>query len=307
MPDCDGDRGNIVFWNEETQRAQPLEAQDVFALSVIAELAHLAAGGTINCQGGKPAVPPTAVAVNDPTSLRIEHIAHAFGAQVFRAEVGEANVVNLARDLRTKGYIVRILGEGSNGGNITHPAAVRDPLNTLWAILKLLVLRGEGGLFRTWCTLSGQENLFRENFTLADILRTLPAYVTTSVYEKEAMLKVSTLDHGALKGRFQALFLRDWESKKASLGSRWNLYSWEAIANNGTVQTNQLKDFSQSGKGGLKVQFYDQEGIPQGYMWMRGSGTEPVFRILADSKGADPERERFLLQWLTDMVLEADR
>ena len=59
--------------------------------------------------------------------MRIEEIAEAFYASVYRAEVGEANVVNLARSLRDKGFTVPILGEGSNGGNITHPAAVRIP------------------------------------------------------------------------------------------------------------------------------------------------------------------------------------
>ena len=74
----------------------------------------------------KPEARP-AVVVNGPTSMRIERIAEAYGAGVFRAEVGEANVVNLAAARRSGGYEVRILGEGSNGGNITHPATVRDP------------------------------------------------------------------------------------------------------------------------------------------------------------------------------------
>jgi phosphoglucomutase len=52
--------------------------------------------------------------------------------------------------LREKGYIVRILGEGSAGGNITHPSAVRDPLNTVMALVKLLSVRTKAekkGLF----------------------------------------------------------------------------------------------------------------------------------------------------------------
>ena len=72
------------------------EAQEVFALSVLAELAYLNWSGT---DTGK-----TAVAINGPTSMRIEEIAKTFGAEIFRAEVGEANVVNLASELRDKGY-----------------------------------------------------------------------------------------------------------------------------------------------------------------------------------------------------------
>ena len=132
MPDCDGDRGNIIYWSLRQNKALILEAQEVFALSVTAELAYLA---YLHESGG-----PIAVAVNGPTSLRIEEIAACFGAQVFRAEVGEANVVNRAAELRAQNYTVRILGEGSNGGNITHPASVRDPLNTIFAILKFFLL-----------------------------------------------------------------------------------------------------------------------------------------------------------------------
>ena len=309
MPDCDGDRGNIVIWNERKQKAEPLEAQEVFALSVIAELAHLAYLGHIRCETGKPSVPPAAVAINDPTSLRIEAIAAAFGCRVARAEVGEANVVNLARQLRKDGYIVRILGEGSNGGNITHPAAVRDPLNTVFALLKLLILRDSGdkkGLFHLWCTLSAQEAHYRTDFTLTDILATLPSFVTTSVYEKDAILKIHTKDHAQLKRNFQAVFLREWESRKAELAARYGYRSWSAVCNNGTVQTDNLADFGRSGTGGLKIQFLDADNRPAAYIWMRGSGTEPVFRILADARGNDVSVERMLLSWLTRMVLEAD-
>lgn len=315
VPDCDGDRGNIVVWNEAKKRAEPLEAQEVFALSVIAELAHLVYQGKIRVThgtGGKTAVsqPQAAIAVNDPTSLRVEAIASAFGARVARAEVGEANVVNLARSLREKGEIVRILGEGSNGGNITHPAAVRDPINTVFALVKMLVLRDSGGkpgLFHIWCALSAQEDRYRDDFTLADVMTTLPAFVTTSVFEKDAMLRITTADHAELKRNFQSVFVSEWEKRKAELGAKYGFATWRAISNNGTAETVGIADFGVSGKGGLKIQFLDAAGIPAGFIWMRGSGTEPVFRILADVRGSDVAAERDLLGWLTRMVLEADR
>ncbi len=310
VPDCDGDRGNVVCWNGAKGLAEPLEAQEVFALSVIAELAHLVWLGAISITPGGVASPPVAVAVNDPTSLRIEAIARAFGASVARAEVGEANVVNLARRLREKGAIVRILGEGSNGGNITHPAAVRDPVNTVFALLKLLVIRDEGdrkGLYHLWCSLSGQEARYRADFDLADVRATLPAFVTTSVYESEAMLAIRTTDHAALKRKFQSVFLREWETARHGFLSELDVASWIAIANNGTDETRGIGDFGVSGKGGLKVLFVDRAGLECAYVWMRGSGTEPVFRILADARGSNVETERKLLAWLTAMVTEADR
>jgi len=112
VPDCDGDRGNLVYYSKTLRRAVPLEAQQVFALVCLSELAYLRRRGEAR---------QIAVVVNDATSMRIEAIAGAFGARVFRAETGEANVVSCAEKLRAQGWIVRILGEGSNGGNITPP------------------------------------------------------------------------------------------------------------------------------------------------------------------------------------------
>ena len=98
MPDCDGDRGNIVYWNEKQKKALLLKAQEVFALSVLAELAY-----ADKLYAAKDGYKP-AVAVNCCTSMRVDDIAKAFGAKVFHGEVGEANVVNTARSAREKGF-----------------------------------------------------------------------------------------------------------------------------------------------------------------------------------------------------------
>ena len=339
MPDCDGDRGNIVYWNEKTQRAQILAAQEVFALSVLAELAYsVYQFNTKERRGlfGKseqyisdsqfsprkwsanlPDDFKLAVVANGPTSMRIDEIARAFHAAVFRAEVGEANVVGLAREKREEGYTVRILGEGSNGGNITHPSAVRDPLSTLFALIKLLVLQDTTsptgkpvlGLFHLWCKASGQTDKYRKNFTLADIIATLPAYATTGVSEKRAVLKIRTQDHAALKANFQKIFEQQWDAQKAKLGEKYGFASWEAVATVGTKETRGVTDFGESGTGGLKIVFSDARKNPLAFIWMRGSKTEPVFRVLCDVKGADEascEEERKLLEWETLMLLKAD-
>ena len=117
VPDNDGDRGNLVYISEQSGKAHILEAQSVFALVVLAELSQT------RLQNPDKLL---ATVVNGPTSMRIEHIAQAFDAEVFRCEVGESNVVELAALKREQGYLVPVLGEGSNGGNITHPAKVRD-------------------------------------------------------------------------------------------------------------------------------------------------------------------------------------
>jgi len=306
VPDCDGDRGNLVIWDAGLHKARALEAQEVFALACVAELAQLA------WNGGSA---KTAVAVNDPTSLRIDRIAGAFGARVFRAEVGEANVVGLARRLREEGYTVRILGEGSAGGNITHPSAVRDPLHTVLAIAKLLSLRAVGGnaafdkpgLFQLWCNASGQAGRYRADFDLADIIASLPPFVTTGAYSPEAALHVTSADHGALKSRYQAIFLREWEARKNELKTQYGIYSWDAAAYNGMEERTGIADFGAAGKGGLKICFNDGAGTAIASIWMRGSATEPVFRVIADAEGADPRLERDLIEWQRRMTTEADR
>ena len=235
--------------------------------------------------------------------MRIEEIAGALGADVFRAEVGEANVVNLAREKRSEGYTVRILGEGSNGGTITYPAAVRDPLNTIFALLKLLTMR-EGGIYELWCNKSGWK--YKEDFTLTDIISSLPLYTTTGVSEPRAVLKVKTTDHTKLKAAFQKAFEADWKKKSGDLKKKYGICDWEAVITKGTKETRNVKDFSESGKGGLKILFKDKDSKPIAFIWMRGSGTEPVFRIMCDVKGDKPDMEKALLEWETDLIKKAD-
>ena len=310
VPDNDGDRGNLVYWNDRSGRSEILEAQEVFALSVLAELAwleYLAA----RFPGEPELSAPRGVAVNGPTSLRIEAIARAFGARVFRAEVGEANVVNRAREAREEGFAVPILGEGSNGGNITFPAAVRDPLNTLFALLKLLHITREGdvpGLFESWCLRSGRPELYRPDFTLTDILLSLPAFTTTSAFEDRALLQIRTEDHGLLKARYEEAFPGQWENRKKRLRDRWGICSWEEINYEGTRAVTGTGPACRTGaqRGGLKIQFLDGTGEPAGFIWMRGSGTEPVFRIMADLRGTDREGEAEILDWQREMILAAD-
>ena len=301
MPDCDGDRGNIVYWNEKTKTAQPIPAQEVFALCVMAELSFE--------YWKNPSAKNLAVAVNCPTSMRIDEIASSLGAKVFRAEVGEANVVNLAREKRAEGFNVRIFGEGSNGGNITYPSAVRDPVATIFALVKLLSLRdtknGEG-LFHIWCKKSGQEDKYRNDFTLADVISTLPSYTTTGVSEERAVLQVKMEDKGKLKENFKTEFKKFFEEKKAVLESDYGITSWDCCLTNGTKETVGAENWNNA-NGGLKVRFNDKNRNPVAFIWMRPSGTEPVFRVMCDVKGNNPEGEKQLLAWETEILQKADK
>jgi phosphoglucomutase len=307
VPDCDGDRGNLVFWDGE--QARPLEGQEVFALACVSELAHLVRTGELRYDGrGKPR-DKAAVVVNGPTSLRVDRIAAAFGAGVFRAEVGEANVVGLARKLRQAGYLVRILGEGAAGGTITHPSAVRDPLHTVLALVKLLTLRGKGdqeGFFELWRRLSGRGEGHRPGFTLGDIIAALPPFVTTNTYAPEALLRIKTADPGRLKERYQEIFLREWEERKEGLRSRYGITGWRADAYVGMEEKRGISRFSEAGRGGLKILFSTGTGEIPACIWMRGSGTEPVFRVMADAEGLDRQVEREFIEWQRHLVVQAD-
>lgn len=301
MPDCDGDRGNAVYWNERTNNAECIPAQEVFALCVLSELAF-------SCRRSAGAEIKRAVAVNCPTSMRINEICAAFGAEIFRAEVGEANVVNLARKNRSEGYEVRILGEGSNGGNITYPSGVRDPVATIFAIVKLLTIRdseGEKGLFHLWCEKSGQEDKYKDDFTLSDIIKTMPEYCTTNVSDERAKLNVKSNDKGALKGRFKTVFEQEWENFIADFGHKYGICGYEADTTNGTDELLNAQNWNNA-NGGLKIRFFDKNKIPVAFIWMRPSGTENVFRILCDVKGNDSCMEKELLDWETHLIRRAD-
>ncbi|HWP67722.1 MAG TPA: phosphoglucomutase, partial [Rectinemataceae bacterium] len=62
-----------------------------------------------------------------------------------------------------------------------------------------------------------------------------------------------------------------------------------------------------SGSGGLRIVFFGSDGVAKAFMWMRGSGTEPVFRIMADVEGGGSADEEFFLSWHTAMVRAADK
>ncbi len=317
VPDCDGDRGNMVVWDDALGVARALEAQETFALAVLAELACIErarllrelAGGSESTGGSGPEQGHIAVVANDATSMRIEYIARAFGARVFRAETGEANVVGKARALRDEGWTVRILGEGSNGGVITHPAGVRDPINTLGALLKLVCLRDRDsvpGPYRLWLERTGRAEAYQEDFTLADVVASLPPFTTTSVFEDRAALKVRTRDHARLKAAYETIFRERWPSLASELEPKLGALSCTVLSSNGMEEKELSGGFGSSGSGGLKLSFENAKGDGVAFLWMRGSGTEPVFRVMADVRGADASLEELLLARHSAWVREAD-
>ncbi len=101
----------------------------------------------------------------------------------------------------------------------------------------------------------------------------------------------------------------EWSRQAGAMEKAYGFHSWEAINNEGTVSRLGLGPGSRSGAqtGGLKILFRDKTDNPAGFIWMRGSGTEPVFRVMAEVRGRNPGGEAALIAWHRALVAEADR
>lgn len=153
--------------------------------------------------------------------------------------------------------------------------------------------------------MSGQEKKYKDNFTLDDVISTLPEYTTTGVSENRAVLQVKMQDKGKLKENFKKEFILSWEEKKEQLKNEYGIASYEAFTTNGTKETAADQNWNNA-NGGLKVKFMDSENQPVAFIWMRPSGTEPVFRIMCDVKGNGTQEEKALLEWETELLQKAD-
>jgi phosphoglucomutase len=306
VPDCDGDRGNLVYFNSSLQCAVPLDTQMVLALSCLAQLV------TLRLQS--PSLNKIAVVVNCATSLRIEAICKALGAEIVVVETGEANLVGKADSLRKAGYSVPILGEGSNGGNISYPGKVRDPLSTLSGLVKLLTWRGQSAhqpaLFAEWCRVAKKD--YEVNFNLADVIASLPAFTSTQMAESYAVMQ-TTLDNSTLKKNFEAQFSCEWPK----LQSIFNNFDSGTDKQKLAITHYQFVNYEEGNtllgvgnrtgeqSGGLRLVFYNKANEPQGFMWFRGSKTEPVLRLMVDIKGNVPLYEEQLRNFLRALLSKA--
>lgn len=263
VPDCDGDRGNLVFIDKVTNTPSIIEAQKIFALVVISELSYLYYTGIKN---------NIAIVTNDATSLNIEKIANFFNAKVYRVEVGEANLTEMADDLRAQGFTVKISGEGSNGGCIIYPSRVRDPITTLLSIVKLLKMKE---LYQIWCKLS--KNYYKEKYSLKDILNTTNFYSNVIVSSKKANLTNLKIENQEiLKSNYENLLIKEIKSNK--LFQELSIVDYEIINYEGKIQS---KIRTGDASGGLKVLLKTNKEIVA-TLWMRISKTEPVTRVLSE-------------------------
>ena len=290
VPDCDGDRGNVVYTDGSSSKI--LKSQEVFALSVISETLHA------KIKGEKK----LAVVANGPTSMLLDEISSILSFKLARSEVGEANVISCANEMVAQGYNTRILGEGSNGGSIIPPSLVRDPINTLFALLKFFLVKHENlELFNCWLKAKGEKQ--KETFNFSDVVMSLPHYSTTPVASQRAILRCKIEDYKAFRQKFQKIFLNEWQKRCENLKTTYGIIFYKAFVYVGKDTIEVTNDFSAVCKGGFKIIFYGENDKKIAFIWMRASGTEPVFRIMADIKESSEEDEKKLIEWEKDMIL----
>jgi phosphoglucomutase len=122
-------------------------------------------------------------------------------------------------------------------------------------------------------------------------------------------MRISSTDHGRLKRNYERIFKENWPSLSSSLaGSRFALSDWKIVNYEGTMTRPGAGNRDPEGpqRGGLKVELYGDRRDPVAFLWMRGSGTEPVFRVLVDVEGERPEIEEKLLAAHKEMIRKAD-
>lgn len=297
-------------------------------------------GGDAGAAGGADAPPATeagdtgpAIVVNGATSLRIEEIAARFGVTVFRCEVGEINVVMAAERLRDGGWFVPFAGEGSNGGNITTPGTIRDPISTAISMLRLFAFRSDAESERAFHDLlpgghplflamralgraqqvgskphgTGQNPTHAEAFAALDSV--LPPWTTTPVTSSKARIEVGAIAHATLKTRLEDLLPEAMSDAYALIEkhgnatpTRWEIRNFEGTECHIGAGS---RDPEGDGTGGFAVWFFDASDRPFAFTWMRGSRTEPVFRTLADLRGGSEAGCEALLEWFQTCVRQA--
>ncbi len=118
--DCDSDRVEILM-----QNGQFLSGNYILAL-----VAYEALSNVKNPRN-------QFVVVNDATSNIVGDVVQRFGAKIREVEVGETNIVEEMKKLKSI-----VGGEGSSGGAIISPSKCRDGILTLLIILSIVAKKG---------------------------------------------------------------------------------------------------------------------------------------------------------------------
>ena len=286
VPDNDGDRGNLVYYSEKNKKAEILQAQQVFALIAMIETAHQAISGEDNI----------AIAVNGCTSYLADAAVSAFNSSVFRSDIGEANVVGLAKDLREKGYSVKVAGEGSNGGIIEYPSKVRDPMNSLMSLLKIYYVPG------LYDEIRKAFRIENESPSLEAVINSLPHYTTTSAFSNDGVMHIDVGNFDDFKRRFEEIFVKESAEMMMKHGfSSYRIFQMEGRSGEEGIGESHRRIPS---SGGYRIEFY-RDCERMAFLWFSKSRTEALIRVMADIKGDDRALHDDLLSWHRELIKKA--
>ncbi|MGH0053426.1 MAG: phosphoglucomutase, partial [Sphaerochaetaceae bacterium] len=173
---------------------------------------------------------------------------------------------------------------------------------TLLSLVKLLRNRD---IAKLWFRANGKE--IPHPITLEKIIESMPPYITTGAFSTDAKMQIHH-DHQVIKYRYEMLLQTDWINKQRMLKDL-DIHSYTVFQSEGT---NMVEGMGESFRtppftGGYKVALKNKEGIVTDFLWMRGSKTEPVYRVMVDCRGDDESRHDQLLAWHRSLIARADK
>ncbi len=294
VSDADGDRGNIVAIDPTSGKASALSAQDNFALICFARLAcakHIAPKQKL------------AIVVNAASSQKVVDIAAAFQARCIITETGEANVIAGVHQAERQGYYVCVAGEGSNGGSIMPPNMVRDPL----AAIASLALFLTGTVSQEYPIEDSSGNPSgNSSGSVHALLKKLPKYHCNSIADSRSALRFGA-DNGKTVQNYLDILMKELKTSQPIMKtlSSYGIADWKYRRYVGDRCFDSLEP-----SGGHVLQFLDSNKSIIARMWMRPSGTEPLFRIMVDLRQQedDPENTELfdlLFNWQQNMLQRA--
>jgi len=275
------------------------------------------------------------IACNCPTSLVVEQLADMLGFIVIRGQTGEAMVVDAMERLGRMSwqdakilsdnngdqiYIPQCLrqqfgddhkndiidvpkaGEGSNGSDFTPQLLVRDPINTIEALMKflnpetgknfvraLLVRQGRDSEWPQW------EHSWDDSGTMRGLMsrvigELLPVTTTTNFFDVggPGVRTGPPVPLGLIKDHCDTIFENNyWPDVRTQLAAGWGAMeneitheyiNTEDLAKIGSGNRNKIAmPGREIGDGGYKIQFYiTRNGVsePVAWIWFRDSITE---------------------------------
>jgi phosphomannomutase len=137
----------------------------------------------------------------------------------------------------------------------------------------------------------------------------LPPFLTIPTDDERAKMQVGEIPHGQLKKRYEEnlaasvplLLSRLSELDPAFEGD----ITYRVVNYEGSDTREGPGNRTGDERGGLKVVFRDAGGTDIASVWMRGSGTEPVFRVMADCAGTNTDVLDTLIEWQRREVARA--